>query len=69
MTLNILSKLHYDRAMMEICLIPIFNIPFQYLPCGIIVSEVDEILHEPCVDLTQRQTLFRRLQYRLGNGQ
>ena len=37
-----------------------------YLPCRVVVSKIDEILHEPGVDLTQCQTLFRRLQDCLG---
>ena len=37
-----------------------------YLPCRIVVSEIDEVLHEPGIDLTQCQTLFWRLQDCLG---
>ncbi len=29
-----------------------------YLPCWVIVSEVDEVLHEPGVYITQGETLF-----------
>lgn len=38
------------------------------LPSGIVVSEVDKVLHEPGVDLAQSQTLVWRLQNGLGTG-
>ena len=37
-----------------------------YLPCWIVVSEIDKVLHEPSIDFTQSQTLLRRLQDSLG---
>ena len=37
-----------------------------YLPGGIIVSEIDKVLHEPGVDLAQCQALVWRLQNGLG---
>ena len=37
-----------------------------HLPGGVVVSEVDEVLHEPGVDLTQSQALVWGLQNGLG---
>ena len=33
-----------------------------YLPCRIVVSKVDKVLHKPSVDFTQREALLRGLQ-------
>ena len=63
----VLSEICTPCTLIEISSIPIFNTSFQYLPGGIVVPEVDEVLHEPSIDLTQRQTLLWGLQYRLGN--
>ena len=40
-------------------------VTMSHLPSGVIVSEVDKVLHEPGVDLAQCETLVWGLQYGL----
>ena len=54
---------HYTLSMHVTLL---HSVVSTYLPCRIVVSKIDEVLHEPGVDLTQCQTLFWRLQDCLG---
>lgn len=38
----------------------------RHLPSGVVVAEVDKVLHKPGVDLTESEALVRGLQNGLG---